>query len=170
MKIIAIIIPILLIALVVFATTKKINVYETFTAGAKKAFKLIFDIFPYICAILIIVNLLEESGLITRLIDVLSPVLSFLGVPSEIMPLIILKPFSGSGSLALLDKIYTDYGVDSFISRCASVVFGSSETTFYIAGVYFSLCKTKKLAKPIAISLFCTFLSSIFACFLCNIM
>lgn len=170
MKFFSMILPILLIALFIYALVKKVNIYETFTSGVKNAFKMIYDIFPYVCAVLILVNLLQESGLIARLITVLQPVLAFLGVPSEVMPLIILKPFSGSGSLALLDDIYKTYGADSYVSRCASVIFGSSETTFYIAGVYFSLCKRKKLAKPIAISLFCSTVSSIFACFLCKIM
>jgi spore maturation protein B len=116
------------------------------------------------------INLLELSGIKTRLIDLLTPFLSFLGVPSEVVPLIAIKPFSGSGSLALLDEIFTSNGADSYVGRVASVIFGSSETTFYIAAVYFSDCKTKKLFAPIVISLVATLISAAVACLLCRIM
>ncbi|MBR5388246.1 MAG: spore maturation protein, partial [Clostridia bacterium] len=77
---------------------------------------------------------------------------------------------SGSGALATLSDIYAEYGADGYIARCASVIYGSSETVFYIAAVYFAGSKTKNLFKPIAISLLASFLSCVFACFICRIM
>ena len=92
-----------------------------------------------------------------------------MGIPAEIAPLVILKPFSGGGSLALLSEIYQNYGVDSYVSLCASAVYGSSETTFYISAVYYSKSKEKRLIKPILISLISTFISIIFVCFICKL-
>ena len=103
------------------------------------------------------VKLLEESGLSKRLIDLLTPILSFFGIPKEVAPLLVLKPFSGSGALAMLSDIYAKFGTDTFIGKCASVIFGSSETVFYIAGVYFAKTKNKNLTLPIIISLIATF-------------
>ena len=82
----------------------------------------------------------------------------------------LIKPFSGSGALAVLSDIFTEYGVDSYLSRCACVIYGSSETVFYIAAVYFAGAKTKNLLKPIIISLVASFASCVFACFICRIM
>ena len=93
-----------------------------------------------------------------------------LGIPKELTKLVLIKPFSGSGSLAVLTDIFTKYGVDSYLSRCACVIYGSSETVFYIAAVYFAGAKTKKLAVPIIISLIASFFSCVFACLICKIL
>jgi spore maturation protein B len=85
-------------------------------------------------------------------------------VPEEITKLILLKPFSGSGSLALLTDIYKTYGVNSYISIVASAVYGSSETIFYVSAVYMAKCKNKKVTKGIIISLIATFISTILSC------
>ena len=147
MKYISLVIPITLIALVVYSVVKKIKIYDSFAVGAGKALPLIFSIFPYLVTVFIMTEMFKVSG---------------------ITPLVILKPFSGGGSLAVLSEIFEKYGVDSYISLCASAVYGSSETTFYVSAVYFSKAKEKRLKKPILISLFSTFVSTVFACFICR--
>ncbi len=164
------ILPILIIALFIFAMIKKVNVYNSFTVGIKSAITLIFDIFPYICVVLIMVKLLTKSGLLQLIIDLLTPFCNFLGIDASLIPLIIIKPFSGSGSLAILDEIFTNFGVDSLTSKTASVIFGSSETVFYVAGIYFGKNGSKSNKKPILIALFTTFFASIFACVICKIL
>lgn len=168
MKYVSLVIPIALIALVVYSAIKKIKIYDSFAVGAGKALPLVFSIFPYLVTIFIMTEMFKVSGISDKLISILAPFFSFLGIPPEITPLVILKPFSGGGSLAVLSEIFEKYGVDSYISLCASAVYGSSETTFYISAVYFSKAKEKRLKKPILISLFSTFVSTVFACFICK--
>jgi spore maturation protein B len=103
------------------------------------------------------------------LCNALSPIFTFWGIPTELTKLILIKPFSGSGSLAYLTEIIKNYGADSYISRCACVLYGSSETVFYISAVYFAKSKNKKRILPIIIILLSTFICAIFACKLCKI-
>lgn len=162
--------PAVLIAIVLFGSFKRVKPYDAFTRGAKEAIPLCVMIFPYLIAIFILAELFRASGLSDFLTKLLSPVFDFIGIPPELTELVLLKPFSGSGSLALLSDIYKSYGADSYIARCASCIFGSSETVFYIAAVYFSSVKQKKLTKAIIISLAASFTSCIFACFICHIL
>ena len=115
-------------------------------------------------------ELFEQSGLSLALNKILSPVWQLLGIPVELGELILIKPFSGSGSLAVLSEVYATHGADSNIARCASVIFGSSETVFYVSAVYFAGCKNKNLLLPIIISLVASLLSAILACLICSIM
>ena len=113
--------------------------------------------------------LFEESGLSELMIKLTSPAFSFFGVPEELTKLILIKPLSGSGSLAYLTEILNEYGADSYIARCACVCYGSSETVFYISAVYFAGMKAKGLMKPIVISLFSALVATVLACALCKI-
>lgn len=164
------VIPILLIFLITFAFIKKIDNYGVFVKGASKSLKLLFDIFANIVAVFIIIELFKVSGLSGYLYKILSPIFNFIGIPAELTELIVLKPFSGSGTLALLSDIFTTYGVDSYIGRCASVIVASSETVFYVSSVYFSKTKVKNLSYAIPLALFVTFLGSLFACLFCKIL
>lgn len=166
----AYILPVLLIALFIYANIKKVNTYQVFVDGAKTSLNLIFDIFAYIVAIFIIIELFSVSGLSDKLSIILEPVFNFFGVPIELSKLIIVKPFSGSGGLALLTEVFEKYGVDSYISRCACVILGSSETAFYVSTVYFSKTSVKKLGFAIPIALLCTIISVILGCALCRIL
>ena len=114
--------------------------------------------------------LLTVSGLGAKLAEWLSPIFSALGIPQEIAPLVLIKPLSGSGSIAVLSDILEHYGVDSYISRCACVVYGSSETVFYIGAVYFAGIKRKNFNTALIISLLSFLASVVFACFLCRIL
>lgn len=163
-------IPALFIIILIFSFIKRVKPYDAFTAGAKTAVPFAVNIFPYLVSIFVMTELFEASGLSDFFCKYLSPVLRFFGIPAELTKLVLIKPFSGSGSLALLSEIFTAYGVDSYISRCACVIYGSSETVFYIAAVYFAGAKTKKLLTPIIISLIASFASCVFACFICLVL
>ena len=169
MKYISLIIPALFLLLFGYALFKKVKLYDSFTEGVKEALPLIFSLFPYLAAILMLSELFEASGLSAYITRALSPVFSFLGIPPEIAKLVLLKPFSGSGSTALLSEIFSAYGADSYIARCACIAYGSSETVFYISAVYFAGTKRKNLVKPILISLFANFAAVILGCQLCKI-
>ena len=144
------------------------RVYDTFAEGVKGAIPLIVSIFPYIAAVIMLTKLFEVSGLEAWLSSVLSPLFSAVGVPEEIAPLLLVKPLSGSGSIAVLSDILNTYDVDSHIARCACVVYGISDTVFYIGAVYFAGLKRKKLSLALAISLFSYLSGTVFCCFLCR--
>ena len=169
MKYVALIIPALFFALFLYALLKKVRLYDCFTEGVKEAVPLLLSIFPYLAAMLMLSELFERSGLSAALTQALSPAFSALGIPPEISKLVLLKPFSGSGSTALLSEIISVYGADSYIARCAAVAYGSSETVFYISAVYFAGSK-KNLAKPVVISLISNFISVILGCLLCKVL
>lgn len=164
------IIPFLFLTILVYSAIKKVKPYDAFTEGAKSALPFAANIFPYLVSIFVLTELFEASGISDFLTQILSPVFGFLGIPKELCKLVMIKPFSGSGSLAMLSEIFSEYGADSYLARCACVIYGSSETVFYIAAVYFANVKNKKLFLPIIISLFASFCSCVFACFICKIM
>ncbi len=162
-------IPFLFLSIFIFAIIKRVKPYDAFTLGAKSAIPFAVNVFPYLVSIFVLTELFEISGLSKILTQILSPLFSVLGIPNELCKLVLIKPFSGNGALSVLSEIFSTYGVDSYISRCACVIYGSSETVFYIAAVYFAGAKTKKLLTPIVISLVASFISCVFACFICKI-
>ena len=166
----AYILPILFLLLIIYCIYKRINTYDHFVKGAKGAIKLVVDIFPFIASIMVAVALLRVSGITTWLTSLLTPIFNFLGIPPELTELVLLRPFTGSGSYALLENVLTTYGADSYISRCACVIMGCSETIFYVATVYFSQTKVKKLLYAIPVALVCSLVGTILACLICKIM
>lgn len=166
----AYILPVLFILLFIYCIFKRINTYDHFVKGAKGAIKLVVDIFPFIASIMIAVALLRVSGITTWLTEVLSPIFNALGIPPELTELVLLRPFTGSGSYALFEDVLTTYGADSYIARCACVIMGCSETIFYVATVYLSQTKVKKLFYAIPVALLCSLVGTILACLLCKVM
>ncbi len=166
----ALIIPCIFLLSFGFALLKRVRVYDSFTEGIKGAFPLILSIFPYIAAVTMLSKLLEVSGLQERISSWLSPLFTFTGVPQEVAPLVLIKPLSGSGAIAVLTEILETQGVDSYAGRCACVIYGSSETIFYIGAVYFAGIKRKKLNAAMVIAVISFLASVLFACFLCELM
>lgn len=168
MNYLALAVPLLFLALFVYALVKRVKLYDSFTAGVKGAIPLVVSLFPYLAAVLILSELMEASGAANALTTLLAPLCRVLGIPPELCKLLLLKPFSGSGSTALLSEILTAYGADSYIGRCACVCYGSSETVFYILAVYFAGVKRKKMIKPVLIALTANFLGAVLGCLLCR--
>lgn len=169
-RLFALIIPAIFLASFIFALCKKVKVYDSFTQGAKGAIPLIVSLFPYIATVTMMTKLFEVSGLENALSRWLSPLFSFTGIPNEIAPLLLVKPFSGSGAIATLSEIFSRYGVDSYAARCACVAYGSSETIFYIGAVYFAGLKRKKLTLALCIAVFSYLLSVVLCCGLCRVL
>lgn len=119
--------------------------------------KTVFSVFPSLLALIVSVELMNESGLCDYLSDILSPLLSFFRVPAELTPLALIRPISGSGSTAVLQSLMEKYSPDSFLGRCASVISGSTETTFYTIAVYFGATKVKNMRHTV----FCALLADI---------
>lgn len=164
------IIPFFIAILLIYSRIKKVQVYDSFVHGAKSGLELVYDIFPYILAIIVAVELFRLSGLANFFVGIVSPAFEFLGMPEEVCELVFLRPFTGSGSIAMLNDIFLKYGPDSYISRCASVILGSSETIFYVASIYLSKTSIKKLGMVLPLALFGALLSAILSCLFCKIM
>ena len=170
MQLSELIVPLLIIFLLVYGMVKKVNSYDCFVKGANQSIDLVVSIFPYLVAIFVAVELMKVSGLTALFTIILTPIFSILQIPPELSELILIRPFSGRGSLAVLENIYTNYGADSYIGRCASVIIGCSDSIFYIATIYLSQTKVKKLGFAIPIALVATLIGVVCACLLCKIM
>lgn len=161
--------PILFISILLYSAIKKANPYKAFMDGAKEATSLAKKVLPSLAAIFVAIELLKVSGLGAIIAQILSPIFLIFGIPKELSLLCFIKPFSGSSCMAILSDIYTTYGVDSYIGRCASVIMSSSDTLFYIVAVYFTNTKVKKFLMAIPIALFANFVGMVIACLLCRI-
>lgn len=136
-------IPLVIILIISYGAKKKVKVYDCFVEGAKDGIESTLSIIPPLVGLLIAISALRASGTFEILSAVLSPVLSLIHMPPEVLPLALLRPVSGSGSLAVVSDIFKNFGSDSFIGRCASVMMGSTETTFYTLAVYFGAVGVK---------------------------
>ena len=168
--ILTLLIPVIFLSSFLYALFKKVKVYDSFTEGIKGVIPLILSVFPYVAAVTMLCKLLEVSGLEAKLSQWIEPIFAFTGIPTEISSLVLMKPLSGSGSIAVLTQILERCGVDSYAGRCACVTYGVSDTVFYIGAVYFAGLQRKKLSWALAIALFSYLVSVVFACFLCRIM
>lgn len=162
--------PFFILITFLYAKRKKVQVYSSFINGAKQSINLCVGIFPYMATIMIMVSLFRISGLATILANIISPLFNLLGIPAELCELVLLKPFTGNGSLAILTNLYQTYGVDSYIGRSASVIIGSCDTIFYVTTLYCSQTKVKKLFYAIPIGLIATLYGAVISCLLCKIM
>jgi len=147
------ILPILIAVIIMNALFKKVNVYDVFIKGAKEGIEISVNIFPYLLAMVIAVNVLIKSNLINDLLKLLKPLFILLKVPIEIIPMAIMRPISGTATLALLNDLYLQYGVDSFIGRVASTIQGSTDTTIYIITLYFGFVGIKKIRHALWVGL-----------------
>lgn len=163
------IIPIFIIFVLIYSLIKKINAYDSFVGGAKQAVDLCINTFPYLVAIFSIVELLQASGLSQVISSIASPIFNVLGIPSELTEFLIIRPFTGSGSIGMLSNLFSLYGPDSYVAKCACVIMSCSETTFYVVAVYFSTTRVKKLRYVIPVCLLSALIGSILACGLCRV-
>lgn len=139
------IIAILILAIVVYGMVKKVKVYECFVEGAKEGLSICLRIFPYLLAMLVAIAVFRESKALDYFITLVKPAVKLIGLPPEVVPLILVKPLSGSGALGVLSDILIKYGPDSFIGRLSSIIMGTTETIFYTLTVYFGAVGIKKI-------------------------
>ncbi len=137
-------IPIIVFLIVAFGTFKKIKVFEAFTDGATEGAAVILKIIPPIFAIMLAIEMFSASGALEAVSNLFSPITSAFGIPQEVTSLMIIRPISGAGALAMFKDILTDYGPDSFIGRVASVMQSSTETTFFAIAMYYSSTRATK--------------------------
>ena len=137
MNISSLVIPVLLSAAAVYGMGKRVNVYSALTHGAEEGLSVLLRIIPSLVGLLTAVSMFRASGALEWLSDLCAPALELLGIPPDLMPLMLIRPVSGGGALAVAGDLMTTYGPDSYVGRCASVMLGSTETTFYTIAVYF---------------------------------
>jgi len=136
-KISNLILPVIVVVIVVFGAVKKINVFDCFIEGAKKGLVTFTNILPVLTALIVAVGMMRGSGGLDLITKIFSPIAKLLGIPIQVLPLCIISPISGSGSIAVFEDILRNYGPDSIAGRVASVIAGSSETTLYTTTVYY---------------------------------
>ncbi|KAB2493737.1 spore maturation protein [Priestia endophytica] len=146
-------IPLIIGFILIYATFKKIPTYELFVEGGKEGISLAFSIIPYLVGMLVAISIFRASGAMEWLLSFLKPMLLAIGVPPEIVPLALIRPISGNAALGMTSDLLATYGPDSFIGRLASVMQGSTDTTFYVLTVYFGAVGVKKMGDAVKVGL-----------------
>jgi len=162
-------IPVVIFAVVVTGYCKRIKVYESFVEGAKEGFEVAIKIIPFLVAILAAIGMFRESGAMDMLVGLISPVTDFFGYPAEVLPMALMRPLSGGGSIGLMTDLINTHGADSFIGRLASTLMGSTETTFYIAAVYFGSIAIRKQRHTIGACLIADAVGIVASFIVCSI-
>lgn len=139
------IIPIIVGSVTVYGMLKGVKVYECFVEGAKDGISICIRIFPYLLAMLIAVGVFRASGVLAYLTALMAPLVNLIGLPSEIVPLVFIKPLSGSGAMGVFTDILKQYGADGAIGITASIIMGTTETIFYTLTVYYGAVGIKKI-------------------------
>ncbi|MDT8860075.1 spore maturation protein [Alkalihalobacillus sp. MEB130] len=146
-------IPALIAFVLMYGTYKQVPTYETFVEGAKEGFDMAISIIPYLVGMLVAISVFRASGAMDFIIELMKPALQAIGVPSEIVPLAMIRPISGTGALGMTSDLIATYGPDSFIGRLASTMQGSTDTTFYVLTVYFGAVGIKKMGDALKVGL-----------------
>ena len=145
--------PALILLLLGYALFRRVNVYDAFTRGAMEALPLLVQVLPFMAAMLIAMNLFRPSGALSVFISWVEPLLARLGLPAELVPLLVLRPFSGSAALALLQDVFDNHGADTFLGVAASLMLGSTETIFYTVALYFGSVGVRKTRATVLVAL-----------------
>lgn len=162
-------IPVIIASIMVTGFIKKVKVYEVFVEGAKEGFEIAIKIIPFLVAILVAIGMFRASGAMDILVSILSPVTGLFGYPAEALPMALMRPLSGSGSIGLMTELITTHGADSFIGRLSSTMMGSTETTFYIVAVYFGSISIRRQRHAVTACLIADFVGLSAAFIICSI-
>ncbi|WNF37965.1 spore maturation protein [Bacillaceae bacterium IKA-2] len=146
-------IPLLICFILLYGTVKRVPTYETFVEGAKEGFGMAVSIIPYLVGMIVAISVFRASGAMDFFIEILKPILEAVGVPTEIVPLALIRPISGTGALGMTADLIATHGPDSFIGRLASTMQGSTDTTFYVLTVYFGAVGIRKMGDALKVGL-----------------
>jgi spore maturation protein B len=163
-------IPVIIFFFLGFGYFKKVKVYEQFVEGAKEGFNVGVKIIPYLVAMLVAIAMFRASGALDVLIWMLRPITSLIGMPSEVVPMALMRPLSGSGSLGVMTELMKTFGVDSLIGFISSTMFGSTETTFYVVAVYFGAVNIQRTRYALPAGLLADAAGLITAVFICRLL
>ncbi|MCL6571204.1 MAG: spore maturation protein [Bacillus sp. (in: Bacteria)] len=146
-------IPLLIGFILLYGTFKQVPTYESFVEGGKEGIKIAVSIIPFLVGMLVAISIFRASGALEALMNWIRPLMKSLGVPAEIVPLLIIRPISGNAALGMTSDLIAVYGPDSFIGRLASILQGSTDTTFYVLTVYFGAVGIKKMGDALKVGL-----------------
>jgi len=159
------VLPAMIVGFPLYGLLKKVPVYEEFVDGAKDGFKTAVMIIPYLVAILFAIAMFRASGAMEFMIDGLRPVLGWIGIPPEVLPMMIMRPLTGSGSAAIVLDLINQFGEDHIFVKMAATMFGSTETTFYVIAVYFGAVNVRKTRHAVPAGLIADITALILAVF-----
>lgn len=162
--------PLVILVIVFYGIYEKKNVFDIFLKGAKEGIEVVVKIFPTLIGLFLAIGLLRDSGVIDLIINIIKPIVSVLKIPTEILPLAMLRPISGSASIAVATDIMKKYGVDTTIGIITSVIMGATETTLYTIAVYSSSVNIKNTRFVLWSSLAADFVGIIAAVIICQIL
>lgn len=160
------IIPLILVGLPVYGLIRRVRVYERFVEGAKDGFTTAVRIIPYMVAILFVIGMFRASGAMDFLQAGLRTPLSWIGMPPEVLPMAIVRPLSGQGSLGVLGDMVRQYGTGSTSVKMAATIYGSTETTFYVLAVYFGSVNIRNTRHALPAGLIADACSILLSCWI----
>jgi len=163
-------IPLILICIPLYGSLKKVPVYEAFVEGAEEGFVTAVKIIPFLVGMMVAISVFRASGAMDHLVKALSPLLTAIGTPAEVLPLAIMRPLSGSGVLGLATELMRVYGPDSFIGRLASTMQGSTDTTFFVLTIYFGSVGVKRYRYSIVTGLTADISGLLASIYICNVL
>jgi spore maturation protein B len=163
-------IPFLLVFFPLYAALKGVKVYEELVEGGKEGFNVAIRIIPYLVIILLAIFMLRESGGIALFTDAVRPLMTAIGFPADLLPLSLMRPLSGSGSLGIFTEMVKEFGPDSMIVRMAGTLYGSTETTFYVIAVYFGAVGIQRTRHAIPAGLIADLAGTMAAVIVCRMM
>lgn len=166
----AAVVPLLAAAVCVYALIKRVDVYDAFVKGAVEGLPILYRVIPFMAAMLIVIELLHASGLMELLTHALKAPLARIGMPAELLPMALLRPFSGSAAMAIASDIFETQGVDSLLGITASAMMGSSETIFYTLALYFGSVGIQKTRFTLPVALVASAISVIGSVWICKIL
>jgi spore maturation protein B len=157
-----------IVGIPLYAAVKKINVFDAFIIGAKQGFGTILSIVPYLIAMVVAIGMLRASGFFNLMAKLLAPLLELIGMPSEVLPLALIRPFSGSASTGMMAELIHQYGGNSLIAKMAATMMGSTETTFYVIAVYFGSIGIRRTRHAIPAGLLADFAGIVTSVIICR--
>ena len=156
-------IPVFVLTIILYGVKKKVNVYDSFLEGAKEGLIMVFHITPTVLAMVFAVNVFLDSHFIDGVLGFLKPLFDLANIPIDILPMAILRPISGTASLAIMNDIFATFGPDSFVGRLASTLQGCTDTTIYVLALYFGSIKVTKTKYSLPVGLFADFMGIVAA-------
>jgi spore maturation protein SpmA len=163
-------VPFMLAFFPLYAALKRVKVYEHFVEGAKEGFQVAVTIIPYLVAILVAVGMFRGAGGIDLITNAIKPILDFVHFPSELLPMCLMRPLSGSGTLGIFTELVKQHGADSLIARTAGTIYGSTETTFYVIAVYFGAVNIRRTRHAVPAGLIADAVGMIASVAVCKLM
>ena len=163
-------VPMILAAVIGYGLIQRTGVYDAFVRGAGKGLKTAISVLPCLVAVMVAVEMMKASGTLALLCNLLARPMALFGLPGEVAPLVVVRPFSGMAALGILDDIYRTTGPDSHAARTASVIMGSTETVFYTVAIYYGSVGIKKSRHTIPAALVSLLASIVISGLLCQIM